>query len=290
MITLTVDIAELPAGASLLAPTGITTPHDAVGALVLSGGSIDAVLREPDLALGAVQIRADGGPLRLLYRVQDAPPDARYPEDMFRVRRNRFTLAADDLAEASRAISEKAGGGMAGIAALVAEAEARFDYAHPEKRFNDDTEAVPYLSCGVAPGSCVDINTYLVASLRAAGFEAGYIYGYFFPAGSGGITHDMHCWVVTRHAGEVLEWDIAHHMKARLGKTRPGLNPRPGRRIAIGHSMGHRYDWSGAGDLLKLLAEPIVVEHGADRRIALTARFAPTQGPVRNFGRAVHQE
>ncbi|MFZ5965441.1 transglutaminase domain-containing protein [Thalassococcus sp. BH17M4-6] len=67
---------------------------------------------------------------------------------------------------------------------------------------------MPYRSCGLTSGSCTDINTYLVASLRAAWFEAGYAYGYFFPQDSGGVTHDMHCWVVTHFGGHVLEWDI----------------------------------------------------------------------------------
>lgn len=82
---------------------------------------------------------------------------------------------------------------MRGIAALVAEAESRFDYAHLEQRFNDGTDSVPYLACGLTPGSCVDINTYLVASFRAAGYEAAYVYGYFFPAERGGCTDDGHC-------------------------------------------------------------------------------------------------
>jgi hypothetical protein len=60
--------------------------------------------------------------------------------------------------------------------------------------------------------------------VRAAGFEAAYLAGYFFPEERGGPTNDMHCWVVTRHAGEVLAWDIAHHMKADLGTVRPGPN------------------------------------------------------------------
>lgn len=261
MTVLTIEVAELPAGATLLAPAGMTTPHDAVATARAEGGRIGALLREPELGLVALQLTADGGPLRLLHRIAPAPAAAQYPEAMFAPRRNRFTTAASELAEASRAMAARAGGGAAGIEALVAEAGSRFAYAHPEVRFNDAAEAVPYLSCGLTPGSCVDINTYLVASLRAAGYGAGYIYGYFFPEGAGGVTHDMHCWVVTRHAGKTLEWDVAHHVKAGLGPTRAGLNPRPGRRVALGHSMGHAYA-DGPG-MLKLLAEPLVRTPGA---------------------------
>ena len=85
----------------------------------------------------------------------------------------------------------------------------------------------------------------------------------------------MHCWVVTRAGGEVLEWDIAHHIKAGLGATRPGLNPRPGRRVAVGHSMGHAYDLPQGRIETKLLAEPMRIEGGTAHPIeglAITAR------------------
>jgi hypothetical protein len=79
--------------------------------------------------------------------------------------------------------------------------------------------------------------------LPAAGFEAGYVYGYFFPETNGGETQDMHCWVVTRHEGQILEWDVAHHIKASLGPTRPGLNPCPGRRELLSNLV---YDHQAA--------------------------------------------
>ena len=273
MRRLTVELAGVEAGTRLLAPAGMATPFEAVITASVSGGRIAAVLPEPELGLAALLIEAEGGPLILGYEI--AAEGAAYPEAMFAARKTPYTVAAEDLAQASREIARAAGGGMAGIAALVAEAEARFAYAHPEIRFNDGKDTVPYLSCGTTPGSCVDINTYLVASLRAVGFEAGYVYGYFFPAEKGGVTNDMHCWVVTRHGGEVQHWDIAHHMKAGLGAAREGLNPRPGWRVTLGHSMGHRYGQGANAVALKLLAEPMVI--GADRRpawVPLVARLA----------------
>jgi hypothetical protein len=270
MRRLTVEIAGLESGARLLAPAGMATPAEAVAAASVTGGRIAAVLPEPELGLAALDIAAEGGPLTLSYEI--APGGPGYPDIMFAPRATRYTTPADDLAQASVEMARAAGGGMAGIAALVAEAEARFAYAHPDVRFNDGTEAVPYLSCGLTPGSCIDINTYLVASLRAAGFEAGYVYGYFFPAEKGGVTDDMHCWVVTRHAGVVQHWDIAHHMKVGLGPARDALNPRPGWRVALGHSMGHRYGHGAGVVTLKLLAEP-----GADGKpgpAPLVARLA----------------
>lgn len=275
MRTLTVNITG-PVTDPVLAATGVATPHEAVSRLTVTGGRIDAVATEPELGLGAARIQPEGGPLALHYAIDDGAAGLVYPEAAFRPRATRYTTAAQSLVSASRATAQAAGGGQAGIAALVAETEARFAYAHPDRRFNDDTDAVPYLSCGVTPGSCVDINTYLVASLRAAGYEAAYIYGCFFPEERGGMTHEGHCWVVTRHDGETQEWDIAHHLKAGLGATRPGLNPRPGERVALTHSMGHRYALPEGDIALKLLGMPMrLPAQGAPERLALEIRLSP---------------
>lgn len=273
MTLLTVETEPLAPGARVLAPTGCATPHSHVRETSLEGGRIAAVLPEPELSLSAALIEAEGGPLTLTYRV--GGPGAPYPEAAFAPRMNRFTAAADQLAEAARAAAAEAGGGRAAIEAMVREAEARFAYAHPEVRFNEGHEAVPYLACGTTPGSCVDINTYLVASLRAAGIEAAYFYGYFFPEAKGGRTEDGHCWVVTRAGGEVLEWDIAHHIKAGLGPTQPGLNPRPGRRVAVTHSMGHAYADPDLPPLIKLLGEPMALDGRGLQGLEITARLRP---------------
>lgn len=258
MRTLTVKITE-PVSGPILVPTGISTPYESVTTLGVNGSTLTQALTEPELALGACVIAPAEGTLTLEYTVEEKSAQQPYPETAFRPRHNRFTDAAQELAEASADVANRAGGGRAGIEALVAEAEARFTYAHPDHRFYDGLDKVPYLTCGTTPGSCVDINTYLVASLRAAGYDAAYLYGYFFPEERGGVTHDMHCWVVTRHEGEILEWDIAHHMKAGLGPTCAGLNPRPGERVALGHSMGHTYRCGDKDVFLKLLASPLEI-------------------------------
>ena len=274
MRRLEIEIVGLETGTWFLAPAGMSGPQDSVANTKVIGGRIEAVALEVGLGLGALWVEVTGGTLTLTHEITPAPEGQGYPDAVYTPRVTPYTVAADDLAQASREIADAAGGGMAGIRALVAEAEARFTYDHPEARFNDDAEAVPYLGCGKTPGSCVDINTYLVASLRAAGYEAGYVYGYFFPAEKGGVTHDMHCWVVTRHAGEVLDWDIAHHMKAGLGPTQPGLNPRPGWRVALGHSMGQVYALGEAVARLKLLAEPMRQQpDGTWQKLPIIARL-----------------
>lgn len=274
MTALTVSI-EASEDGLILAPTGIATPYEAVCDLSVANGRIVQVLNEPDLGLSAVLVKPEAPEVSLRYGLTPAPRASRYPETAFMPRDTRHTRAARPLVEASQAIASQAGGGRAGIEALVAEAEARFDYGHPERRFTDGKDDVPHLSCGLTAGSCVDINTYLVASLRAAGYEAAYFYGYFFPKERGGVTDDGHCWVVTRYAGEVLEWDIAHHIKAALGPTRPALNPRPGDRVAVTHSMGHRYSGPAGALDLKILGEPLSLSR--ERRVAhvaLTARLS----------------
>jgi hypothetical protein len=244
-------------GARLLAPLGIASALGSVAGLAVAGGRIVETLGELDTGQQAALIAPDAdGPVTLFWRYRPAPEAPRYPEAAFRPRRNRWTVAADDLATASRAIAGAAGGGAAGIVALVAEARARFTYGHPEARFDDGCDLVPFLGCGVAAGSCVDINTYLVASLRAAGYDAAHLYGFFFPAEKVDRCVDGHCWVATRRDGEVLDWDIAHHLKAGLDPVRPALNPRSGRRVVISHSLGHRYATGEQEIALKLLGEP----------------------------------
>jgi hypothetical protein len=273
-----VDIDGLEAGAVVLVPAGMSTPYETVTSTRVDGGRVLDVLIEAELGLAATVVEADGGLLRVVHEWEISSPGTGYPEAAFVPRSNRHSSAAEELAAASREVAREAGGGRRAVEALVAEAEARFAYAHPEHAFNEGTDAVPYLACGINPGSCVDINTYLVASLRAAGIDTAYVYGYFFPAERGGVTYDMHCWVVTRCDGEILEWDIAHHMKAGLGPTRPALDPRPGRRIALGHSMGHRYVGQSRVAEVKLLAQPLLECSGDWSWIDVTATL---REPVR---------
>jgi hypothetical protein len=273
MTSLRVSICA-PGEDHLLAPTGTLTPYEGTKSLSIEGGRIVSVLPEMELGLAAALIVPEAETVTLLYEMEDYPAIGRYPEAAFVQRDTVHTTAAAELAQASQDIARAAGGGRAGIEALVAEAEAKFEYAHPQARFTDGQAAVPYLSCGLTPGSCVDINTYLVASLRAAGYEAAYLYGYFFPQERGGMTDDGHCWVATRYGGEFLEWDIAHHIKAGLGATKPGLNPRPGKRVAVTHSMGHRYEGPFGSIDLKILGEPMrLPSGGAPAYVTLEARL-----------------
>jgi hypothetical protein len=275
-------------GDPILVPAGTVAPHRAVRGVSVTGGRVQTVLTEADLGLSALLITPEAETVTLHYDLVEKPSGGAYPEAAFIPRNTTHTRAAAELARASRDIAARAGGGRAGIEALVAEAEARFAYGHPESRFTDGEDAVPYLSCGLTEGSCVDINTYLVASLRAAGYEAAYFYGYFFPEERGGFTDDGHCWVVTRHDGQTLEWDIAHHIKAGLGPTRPALNPRPGERVAVTHSMDHWYHTSGRDFAVKILGEPLRVRAGGQLAFcAYAARLGQAPGATATFAAEV---
>ena len=65
------------------------------------------------------------------------------------------------MATEARSIALHAGGGLLGIAAIVADTNARFEYGEVPvaERWYHGQEAVPIVTC--AAGNCIDINTYL---------------------------------------------------------------------------------------------------------------------------------
>ncbi|MCV0427752.1 MAG: transglutaminase-like domain-containing protein [Roseibium sp.] len=243
----------------LLVPVGLPTPYQMPGQFEVSGGRLTLAGERMTGQMTALVTPEATDPIEVRYTFVDGGTG--YPDVVFAPRINRFTRAAAELVEDARQIAAAERDGHAAIQALVNAAAEKFRYAHPEVRFNDGCEEIPYLSCGLTEGSCVDINTYLIASLRAAGFEAGYITGYFFPEEKNGFCEDMHCWVVTRHKGVVLEWDIAHHLKMGTRDVCCGLNPKPGDRVAVAHSMGLSFPELGI-DCEKLIAEPAWIAPG----------------------------
>ena len=130
------DIDGLEAGAVVLVPAGMSTPYEAVTGTHVDGGRVVDVLLEADLGLAASVVEADGGRLRVVHEWESSGPGAGYPEAAFSTRGNRHSTAAEELAAASREVAREAGGGRRAVEALVAEAEARFAYAHPEHAFN----------------------------------------------------------------------------------------------------------------------------------------------------------
>lgn len=259
----------------LLVPVGLSTPHETPIRFEIFGGMHSLIGETSTGQMAALVTPEAGAELEVRYEFEARGPG--YPDAVFTPNENRFTRAAKDLVEDAVRTAETQKDGHAAIQALVNVAAERFRYAHPEVRFNDGCEEIPYLACGLTEGSCVDINTYLIASLRAAGFEAGYITGYFFPEEKQGCCSDMHCWVVTRHNGVVLEWDIAHHLKMGTRDICCGLNPKPGDRVAVAHSMGLTFPAVGI-DCEKLMAEPAwITPEGSLERAEVTIRRVQIQ-------------
>jgi len=251
LIVRVTDQSDHPS-AHLIAPIGLATPQSAPTAVIVQGADMQ-LIADPTAAQHAMRLTPTGGPITLTWRF--ARPGAPYPQALFTPRDSRFTRAAPSLAEEAKAIATAAGGGADGIAALAAHAAGLFDYGHPEQKFYDGHDEIPQL-CDIATGSCVDINAYFIALCRSAGYQAGYVTGYFIPVEKRSQCDDMHCWVVTRCDDVVQEWDIAHHLKIGRRNIAPGLNPKPGVRLAMAHSMGLNFPAEALHDL-KLISEPM---------------------------------
>ncbi len=245
---------DIPPGARFVAAMGQAIPSVSPVEVLCDGARL-SVAGAPNVAQSLICGTAETARVTLSYSFERGGPD--YPEQMFRPTDSRFTRAAADMAEELTGVARAAGGGADGMQAIAEHVASMFDYDHPEERFYDGFEHIPLL-CGTTKGSCVDINAYLIAGLRAAGYEAGYIYGPFIPEEKKTWCADMHCWVVTRHGGVVQEWDIAHHLKMGTRAVRPGLNPKPGVRVAMSHSMGWVVPALGIRDH-KLFGPPLIV-------------------------------
>lgn len=240
---------------SVLSPFGLQTPY---GSCINIIGAKTSKVIETHTGQTAFVMNVREGELQVEFDFDDAPSD--YPEKIFQPRQTKYTRYADDLvSEIHSVVGDLTGYALLKrIAGHVAE---RFTYGHPETPFNHSTDIIPAIGCGMVEGSCVDINTYFLAALRSVGIEAGYITGFFFPEEKKNRCDDGHCWVVTRLNGEVLEWDIAHHLKMGTRDIDAGLNPKPGKRFGCFHSMGLDIpDLKIYG--LKALIEPLQIYNG----------------------------
>ena len=260
---------SLPAreGVTLLAPLGLSTPQTAPVSVAVHGAAT-RLIADPLAAQHAMALTPTADRIGIDWHYVTG--GATYPEALFTRRDSRFTRSAAALGDEVQGIAD--GHDPAGIKALADHVAALFTYGHPEQRFNDGHDELPQV-CSLTVGSCVDINAYFIAACRAAGYEAGYVTGYFIPEEKHTHCEDMHCWVVTRAGTLVQEWDIAHHLKMDRRDIRPGLNPKPGVRVAMAHSMGLNFLSAGLIDI-KLIAEPWWIEpDGTLTRPDLEIRF-----------------
>lgn len=245
--------APAPAGSRWLVPGGLATPDACCTDVSLENGTL-APISEARTGQTTWIATLDAPKLSLRFSFTDG---AAYPGTLFRAHPSRYTRAAAELIDEVAQIAPNAAPLERATAIACATAE-RFTYGHPQAKFNDGMDEIPALGCGMTEGSCVDINTYFIASLRAAGIEAGYATGFFFPREKGDHCEDGHCWVVTRIDGQTHEWDIAHHLKLGTREIAPALNPKPGFRAALFHSMGLEFSQLGITEH-KALIEPLMI-------------------------------
>jgi hypothetical protein len=168
---------------------------------------------------------------------------------------NRFTTASAALIDEISELIDTQLDIQDQITQLILLAKDRFSYGHADARFNDGSPTVPSV-CGTTKGSCVDINTYLLACANALNIPCQYVAGYWFHPDKM-HTLDMHCWLQFRAGEQVIPWDLAHHLKWGVSEIAPGLNPAGGRRVAMSYGRGLNFD-SEYGELcISHFSEPV---------------------------------
>jgi hypothetical protein len=265
--TISVEMTESAAAhdaVALIAPLGVDTEFQRFVTFQAPKGWDTTIVAEPRTGQRAAVLvppqRNAAAVLRQTFAVADSDansgPASTLPDNAYIPERTALTTAAAALAHEAQAIAASAGGGLDGIAAIVADTSARFDYGNVpgSDGWYAGQDSVPVVACMV--GNCVDINTYLVAALRAVGYDASYLTCYFFDDNPNGIASGMHCWVRTRCDGVVQDWDIAHFKKAGRSDVSAMMNPIPGRRFALAYGRDHTYRWNGIDIRLSTPSRP----------------------------------
>ncbi|MEO0620835.1 MAG: transglutaminase-like domain-containing protein [Pseudomonadota bacterium] len=178
----------------------------------------------------------------------------------------RHTIADAGLQAQAEELCCDAPDEAAALRAILHAAREMFDYDHPEERFTDGHDSVPAL-CGTTKGSCVDINTFVLAAARAQGLTGQYVMGFWFGPGRT-TTPDAHCWLAFRIGGAPEFWDVAHHLKWGVNGFGPALNPAGGRRIAMSCGRGLRFDTPNGAVDISHFGEPVWVLPGGEMRPA----------------------
>jgi hypothetical protein len=183
--------------------------------------------------------------------------NGRPPEWFWKLQSNRFTEASGELVAQATDLASGCRSEADCVRSLVDHAAGIFGYEHPDERFYEGHERVPVL-CGTAKGSCVDINTYLIASSRCLGIKVQYVAGYWFHPDKN-ETPDMHCWLAFHCDRETLFWDLAHHLKWGVEELAPGLNPAGGRRVPMSCGRGLRFHTPNGEIEISHFSEPLWV-------------------------------
>lgn len=205
-----------------------------------------AYVIEPDVA-------AEASP-RLTYRFRNVPcPPSPW---VWQVEDNRFTTASQRLAEMAATTVPAQGSPREKLRALAECAAELFSYGHVEQPFNEGASEVPAI-CDRVQGSCVDINTFLLAAARTVGIRGQYVAGYWFHPQKT-QTHDMHCWLAFDVGEkEPVFWDVAHHLKWGVAGFSENLNPAGGRRVPMSFGRGLRFETGDGSVTRSHFSEPV---------------------------------
>lgn len=255
MRTYVVEITVPGTEGPIFAPAGVSSPVSACVGCDVTGGQVER-LAEATSGQEILLVTPEASEVTFRYVYSGLP--GTYPEVIFHPTPSRYTRPAPALVDEAQQIAGT-GDDLTRAIRIARHVAERFDYGHPEQKFTDGFDHVPHLACGLTEGSCVDIHTYFLASLRAARIEAGYIVGYFFP--EVGDCTSGHCWAVTRTGGQLQEWDISHFLQVGRRDVGPTLNPKGGFRVPVGHSTALSHPEIGFADL-KLLVEPMLMRDG----------------------------
>lgn len=225
------DIILLPAPPSLLGLQASVDLH----------GLVEVGLAEGNFgSQRALVARALVDCPRATYR-WDATEDAPAPNWVWSPPDHPLNRASPELTHHARLLV-KDRSGLEAVGAVIDHVADVFRYGHGDGRFTDGTLSVPLVSCGLTRGTCVDIHTYAVAALRAAGIRAAYVAGVFW-LGDDYLARDMHCWLLVDGKTQT-NWDIAHDLIASRA-PQPDLAACPGIRFPLSVGRGQRFSGSG---------------------------------------------
>ena len=218
-----------------IAPVAPDTRDQRVLATEFHGATPLAMVTAANSGQAAWLYRLEAGATpHIRYRFEDEGGD--WPHWAFHPAGTRFDIASPDLAAEIFGLAPPAAPARRVPAVMQAVAD-RFQYGKRPRYLGDDLAAMPALGCDLNTGTCVDMHTLAVAALRAIGIEAVYVIGGFVYDGKPDYPTG-HCWLNLRAPGAAHHYDISHHVEYGLGAVTPALNPKPGRRFALGLGRG----------------------------------------------------
>lgn len=252
----TIELPEqAPEGAILVAPKPVEAWDQRFCGFDAGGASVQEI-SSTNSPQSAYALTPGNAPISLRYSFE-VDPGQPAAESIWDGPRSALTQADPNLTALSSSLCNGNGSTGERLGGLVRHAAKMFDYDHPEEKFNAGMDAVPTL-CGTTKGSCVDINTFVLAGALSQGITGQYMAGYWFGPGRN-TTPDMHCWLAFDDDGAPLFWDIAHHLKWGVSPLAPGLNPAGGRRVAMSAGRGLGFDTANGPVTISHFSEPLWV-------------------------------